>query len=513
MTASDKVRHIVLVLMIITAPFIYSGAEVYAEDFASGKIPAVCRISSDVPESLDVDYRYTLIADDPDNPMPEGSEDGEKTVHMTDSGNIDFGMIEFSHPDVFYYTLMETTEGPSGFRRDRTKYRAALMADSGGHVTAVITEDTGAKTDKAVFRNSYKADKPSYDKPAPKTGDKGPLLWMLLMMLSCAGFAVMMKAKHMKFTKIEGKADWYGSRDIIRMMGAAAIISLFVMMPACQEDAFAQVGVTNDYSDMPVNSVALSMLDFDAAEFTSLDSRIQKGDYQFYQDGGALTVPTIYWVSSTAPKFGSSNATATADAKLGSNTIAGDIFTLRFRGAATLSDGSTADVLLTFSDLYFGLSQNVNGTTGSKYYYPIIRSRPDGSCLYCNSSVGTSTKNSGRIKGVRAATRIKTTIKILEPGTDEPVGDMYYILGFRDLDVVDNTSATGSGIDRYAKHYSEGIGLISGFDEPVYLSEDTLIRQGTWDGVTKLRGSGTSDNGMESGVDIPVDTTGFSYYW
>ncbi|MBQ3281615.1 MAG: hypothetical protein IJH41_04335 [Eubacterium sp.] len=543
MTALDRIRHIALVLMIVMIACGCGGAGVYAEDFAECEIPAVCSISGDIPDSLDMDFTYTLRADDPGSPMPEGSENGVKTVHMTDSGKLDFGTIRFSNPDVFYYTLAETTEEADGFRRDRTRYRAALMVDSDGHVTTVITSDSGTKTGKAAFRNTYRKKTDSTERTegtVPRTGDTGAALWIMLTFLSGAGLVIMIRGKQMSVNRmghrvrrkqmsVSGMEHRFREKQIsvsgmehgykcagpglIRFFGLAAIVSLFVMMPACQGEVYAEIDVTNDYSELPVNNVKIGSMDFDDAEFTSLDSRIKKGDFQYYQNGEAVNAPTIYWVSSTAPKFGTTSATSTADAKLGSNSISGDIFTLKFAGAATLPDGEVADVLLTFSDLWFGLSKNVNGTTGSKYYYPIIKAGSDGNTVYCNTSIGTSTKNSGRIKGLSAATRIRTTMTIVDPDTDEPVDEMDYILGFRDLDVQDNTSATGSNVDRYAKHYSEGIGLISGFGEPAYLTEDTLIRQDTWDNVTKLRGTANSSSGIKSGFDIPVSTAGFSYYW
>lgn len=540
MTVMKEAGRTVLLIMILILAAFCTAEKACAGDFAECKIPVVCRVCGDIPPDLDIDFTYTLQAAG-DSPMPEGAVDGSKTVHMTDSGTVDFGTIRFDKPDVFYYNLMETTEESGKFRRDRTEYHAALMADSEGNVKIVINTDKGTKTDKVIFTNSYGGSAARYSTYAgkkkrivhtiPRTGDENSIIWLIIMLALCSAACMALMIRNRALSgSTRGESEWSEDFDaesqepsgtrrkllavrMLRIAAAGILVGIIVLASSCQEKVYAEVSVTNDYSDMPVNNVEIKELNFDDAEFTSLDSRIKKGSIQYVQDGAAVTCTSVYWVSSTAPKYGSSNATAAANANLGSNKITGDIFTFRFSNAAVLYDGTEADVLMTFSDLYFGLSKNTNGTTGSKYYYPLIKINANGSAAYCNTGIGTSTKNSGRIKVIRSATRIKTKIQIVWHGTDECVGDMEYILGFRDFDVTDHTAATGDNIDRFAGHYSEGVGLISGFYEPVYLCEDTFIRQDIWDNVTKLRGTQLDDGTIASGADISVNTSGFEYYW
>lgn len=507
MTALKMIWRVLAVTGILIVLSSAGAGAVYADQFATYSIPVTCRISPDIPVDMDLDFTYTLRAENGDCPMPEGADGEEKTVHMTDSGAVEFGKITFDHPDVFHYTLQETTAETGSFRRDRTEYSAALIADTDGNVRMVVNTDKGKKPEKIEFANSY--DRAVKNEGVPRTGDAS-VLWKYMILL-IAGAAGLMAAGH-KAT--EQKAAEAGLRSVSGSRSRSVIIALMLaVLWSCDGQVYAAVDAVSNYSALPVNNVEITSLNFNNVKFTSLNSKIERGSMQYYISGESITNTTIYWVSTAPPKFGTSDATATQNASLAYNSVSGDLFTLRFEKAATLSDGSKKDVLMTFSDLYFGLSKNINNITGSKYYYPLIRITDKGSANYCNSGVGTGTKNSARITGVRSATRIKTTIRIVEPATNDCVDEMAYILGFRDLDVRDHTTATGDNIDRYAGRFSEGIGLISGYEEPVYLTADTHVKQQTVDSVTKLRGSQREDGGMQGGFDIPVLTSGFSYYW
>ena len=533
MASLKKPGCILLMIIILIVVAATDTVYAYAEELASCEIPVTCRISPDIPLDLDLDFRYTLKAGNEECPMPEGSHDGEKTVHMTDSGKVEFGRIVFDHPDVFRYTLKETTDEAGAFRRDSTEYQAALIADADGKVRMVVNTDRGSKPDKIEFVNSYKRNDKPQDGEAPRvprTGDASDIRTaLLLFVIEIAVLAATACSRHtgkvltdqrglLRTEEILMKrahaAPGKKYRHISAFLICAVLTALILGFQwSCEGQAYAEVRTVSDYSELPVNKVEISELMLDDAVFTSLDPSIKMVDMGYYSSNQSIKLPSICWVSSTKPKFGSSDATATQNANLGNNTVAGELFTLRFKNAAKLSDGAEKDVLMIFSDLYFGLSKNINNTTGSKYYYPIISVTEDGRIDYCNTGIGINTSDSGRIKGIRSATRIRTTIRIVEPDTDEAVGDMSYILGFRDLDIKDRTAATGDDIDSFACKYSEGIGLISGYTEPVYLSEDTLIRQDTWDGVTKLRGIHLDNGGIASGFDVAVSAAEFTYYW
>ena len=517
-----RIAAVTALLLLMTAP---AARQVYAEDFAEYEIPVTCRISEDIPLDMDLDFTYLLEADSEDCPMPEGSNAGKKTVHVTDSGKVDFGKISFDRPEVFHYTLKEITNEKGRFRRDKTEYHTTLVTDTDGNVNMVVNNGEGKKSDKIEFANTYLSRKAVVRRP-PKTGDSADLMGYLALLIGSAAMGLMLWHKRRRRGKHDETAGTCGAHDrpsggskmaarqfqllsMIVTLGAALVITAASMESAYAADI---IGTVSDYNQMPGNFVEITPLDFSQAEFTSLNDKIKKGPMEYLISDSKVTHESIYWKSSNAPYFGSSNATATSNASLAINRVSGDLFTLRFSGAAKLPDGSSKDVLMTFSNLVFALSLSTHDTTGP-YYYPVIRIAPDGSGRYCNSGIGTSTKNAGRISGVRSATRIQTTIKIVEPGTNTVIPEKHYILGFRDLDVKDNTTATGDNVDRYRGTYTEGIGLCSGYDEPAYLSKKTYVVQEIVDGVPKFRGTKELTGGIEVGFDISVSSSGFSYYW
>ena len=518
-----RIAAVTVLLLLMTAP---AARQVYAEDFAEYEIPVTCRISDDIPLDIDLDFTYLLEADSEDCPMPKGSNAGKKTVHVTDSGKVDFGKISFDRPEVFHYTLKEITNEKGRFRRDKTEYHTTLVTDTDGNVNMVVNNGEGKKSDKIEFANSYLSRRAVVKRP-PKTGDSADLMGYLALLIGSAAMGLMLWLRKRRRGKHDETAGTCGGAhdgssgesevaarrfQLLRMiasLGAALIITAASMESAYAADIISTV---SDYNQMPGNFVEITPLDFSQAEFTSLNNKIQKGPMEYLINDSKVTHESIYWKSSNAPYFGSSNATATSNASLAINRVSGDLFTLRFSGAAKLPDGSSKDVLMTFSNLVFALSLCTTDTNGP-YYYPVIRIAPDGSGRYCNSGIGTSTKNAGRLSGVRSATRIQTTIKIVEPGTNTAIPEKHYILGFRDLDVKDNTTATWDNVDRYRGTYTEGIGLCSGYDEPAYLSKKTYVVQEIVDGVPKFRGTKELTGGIEVGFDISVSSSGFSYYW
>ena len=142
----------------------------FADTFVSGSIPASCNIADGIPDDRK-DCTYELTQGSLDAPMPEGSIDGARTVHMTESGDIDFGEISFSHPDVYYYTLRETTAEWKRFKRDKNVYSAQVVVGSEGNVKVTYKDSDGGKTEKAVFSNEYRSRTRNSDYSSPKMGD------------------------------------------------------------------------------------------------------------------------------------------------------------------------------------------------------------------------------------------------------------------------------------------------------------------------------------------------------
>ncbi len=283
-----------------------TAADTYAEGFARCEIPVTCRISADIPVDMDLDFTYSLEAEDSSCPMPAGSKDGQKTVHMTDSGAVDFGEIIFDEPDVFRYTLKETTDETGRFRRDPTEYHTTLVAESDGNVKIVVNTDKGKKPEKIEFVNSYapetgkdeNAEEESAEESVPKTGDSSNICIYMAVLAGCA-FAVLI------LVRCRGQFGKEHARAAI----AALVIAAVVASPV--ESAYARtdpVPTVSDYSRLPINNVELRPLNFKDAEFTSINSNFKKFKMDYNISGETKRRDTFGWVSNTAPAYGATTS-------------------------------------------------------------------------------------------------------------------------------------------------------------------------------------------------------------
>ncbi len=178
-------RSLLAVMIIVTAAAMTPVSCVYADAFAETEIPASCRVSREVPGEYR-DFTYMLSAVSDKAPMPEGSENGRKTVHMERSGKIRFGTIEFSHPDIYEYTLMETTPEWGTFRRDHSVYHVRASVDAEGKVRITAVGRKGEKPEKIIFRNSCGRES------SPKTGDRNAVLrYAAAMIFSVSGIIIL----------------------------------------------------------------------------------------------------------------------------------------------------------------------------------------------------------------------------------------------------------------------------------------------------------------------------------
>lgn len=99
---------------------------------------------------------FLLAAEDPSNPMPDGSEDGYLEVTTEGDEDIDFGSILFEEPGTYYYDVSEKGTDDS--------YRVMIAALNDGTSDMVIWDRRdGSKTDRIVFKEKRAK--------SPKTGD------------------------------------------------------------------------------------------------------------------------------------------------------------------------------------------------------------------------------------------------------------------------------------------------------------------------------------------------------
>lgn len=129
------------------------------------------------------DFSFTFAAADKANPMPAGSESGEKTVSIKGAGEAEFGELIFTKPGTYIYTVTEQNRGQENYSYDATVYTVTYeVTDEGGRLEASsrILAD-GASREKIVFTNAYAIPaipEASDDAPASllRTGDPADLL-------------------------------------------------------------------------------------------------------------------------------------------------------------------------------------------------------------------------------------------------------------------------------------------------------------------------------------------------
>jgi pilin isopeptide linkage protein len=93
-----------------------------------------------------------------DAPMMEGAQDGRKTVSVTGAGETEFGIIRYTEPGVYNYTIIEENTNLPGYTYDSSVWSMkVIVEDNGkGELTAErIFQKGGTTAEKPVFVNQY----------------------------------------------------------------------------------------------------------------------------------------------------------------------------------------------------------------------------------------------------------------------------------------------------------------------------------------------------------------------
>ena len=119
--------------------------------------------------AIDGVFVFKLVAQNPANPMPQGSINGVKTITVIGSGNEDFGTWSYTQEGTYYYTIYEVNTGEDGYIYDDTVYTItdSVKAVNGRLVvTRVVTNDNNKPVTSLSFINKYTS--PDPDGPTPK---------------------------------------------------------------------------------------------------------------------------------------------------------------------------------------------------------------------------------------------------------------------------------------------------------------------------------------------------------
>jgi hypothetical protein len=164
---------------------------------------------SNIPVTIDIPVKYvvkgnaslaggdevTLIADDPSSPMPGGTEDGVKTINLTNEGTYSFGEIYYEKPGVHWYTIIRAVKEKKGVTKDDSIYKAKVIALNDGQGYVLVYKEGSDEKCELVYT----------DRVAPDTGDTGRLLIYCGMTIAAAAALALFAVSGIRNRRKEAK--------------------------------------------------------------------------------------------------------------------------------------------------------------------------------------------------------------------------------------------------------------------------------------------------------------------
>lgn len=179
-----------LILCTVASLILLPAEEVLgAEQTASVMIPVVQQFEtrSTLPDNLNQTFRYELIREEQDAPMPEGSDGDHYIFDMKESEKKEIGPIVYTHAGVWHYTLKQSVQKEAkGYDYDKQTYEIAVYVENLGDgslgVQMIAANKEGNKVDEIRFKNGYTGEKKG---TVARTGDVADIgLWMALLAVS-----------------------------------------------------------------------------------------------------------------------------------------------------------------------------------------------------------------------------------------------------------------------------------------------------------------------------------------
>ena len=119
--------------------------------------PPVVKTVSGTPPRDSV-FTFKLTAGDPSNPMPAGSVNGVKTLHITGSGSDDFGTWSYTEEGVYFYTVSEVNTRESGYVYDTAVYTITDTVRAEGNrltLDRVVTNSANRQVTSLSYINTW----------------------------------------------------------------------------------------------------------------------------------------------------------------------------------------------------------------------------------------------------------------------------------------------------------------------------------------------------------------------
>ena len=145
-------------------------------------MPASVFASKNVPVTIEIPITYivrgndkvaggdwfVLTPDDPEAPMPEDAEDGEKRIRIKREGAYSFGEIYYDRPEVWWYTVTREATKKKGVTKDTSEFRVKVIALNDGHGYVLVYQDDEDEKTELVYVDSV----------APATGDTNMVIYL-----------------------------------------------------------------------------------------------------------------------------------------------------------------------------------------------------------------------------------------------------------------------------------------------------------------------------------------------
>ena len=164
-----------------------------AEQMASVMIPVVQQFETrnKLPDKMNQTFRYELLREEQDAPMPDESDGDRYVFDMKGSEKNEVGPITYTRAGIWHYTLKQSVQKEEkGYDYDKQTYEISVyvenLTDGGLGVQMIVVN----KVDEIRFKNGYTGEKTGN---VARTGDMSDIgLWVILLAVSgvVAGKAV-----------------------------------------------------------------------------------------------------------------------------------------------------------------------------------------------------------------------------------------------------------------------------------------------------------------------------------
>lgn len=154
-----KMRSVFAALLAVVFGMMANASTALAAEKPAVEVPVSITLSGAQPETPEK-FTVKLQAENGENPMPEGSENGVCTLELLGAGVQKFPAISYPKVGVYHYTISQKVGENGDCTYDKAVYSLTVYvtnAETGGlESTTILYKDSeNNKLDQAAFHNAY----------------------------------------------------------------------------------------------------------------------------------------------------------------------------------------------------------------------------------------------------------------------------------------------------------------------------------------------------------------------